>query len=314
MSMLLENPVPWPDGARCAVSINFDMDSDAFLHPMHPDRAHTYQALISWLRYDEIAVPRIVRLFAEYGITQTFFVPGWCIERYPHAVEAIVEGGHEIAHHGYLHENPMDQTRESELYWLERAAEVIADFTGRRPVGWRGPWAGFTINSAELLARGGYLYDSTLMADSQPYVVSTKAGELIELPIDITLDDWPHYAHVPDLAYLIPPKPPSQALQVFKEEFDARWTHGGFFTTTWHPFVSGRLARLEAVATLIAYMQDKGDVWFATMEQIALHVRSCIDDGSWEPRKVALPYYESPIPELQNEHVNAAQTGKTWTT
>lgn len=150
----LDDPVPWPGGARCAVSISFDMDSDAFLHPMHPDRAHTYQALISWLRYDEIALPRIVRLFEDYEIKQTLFVPGWCIERYPHAVAAIVEGGHEIAHHGYLHENPMAQTRESELYWLERAAAVIADFTGKRPVRAARP-LGWVYDQLRRAARSG---------------------------------------------------------------------------------------------------------------------------------------------------------------
>ena len=55
---MLENPVPWPGGARCAVSLCFDMDSDAFLHPLYPDRAHTLQTLASWLRYDEVALPR----------------------------------------------------------------------------------------------------------------------------------------------------------------------------------------------------------------------------------------------------------------
>ena len=26
---LIENPVPWPDGARCAVAITFDIDTDS---------------------------------------------------------------------------------------------------------------------------------------------------------------------------------------------------------------------------------------------------------------------------------------------
>ncbi|MCP9486921.1 MAG: polysaccharide deacetylase family protein, partial [Gaiellaceae bacterium MAG52_C11] len=107
---------------------------------------------------------------------KALLVPGWYIERYPHAVAAIVEGGHEIAHHGYLHEYPRDQTRKSELYWLERGAAVIADFTGKRPVGWRGPWAGSTANSTELLVQEWYLYDSTLMADSQPYPDLVRGG------------------------------------------------------------------------------------------------------------------------------------------
>ena len=315
---MLENPVPWPDGARCAVSINFDMDSDAFLHPLYPDKAHTLQNLVSWLRYDEVAVPRVVKLFDSYGIKQTFFVPAWCIEQYPASVEPILESGHELAHHGYLHENPLDQSRESEAYWLERAAAVIERFTGHRPVGWRGPWGGFSVNSADIIAEAGYLYDSTLMADCQPYLVKSKQGEFVELPIELTLDDWPHYAHVPDLAYLIPPKSPAQALEVFRAEFDARWEYGGFMTTTWHPFVSGRLSRLRAVGQLIEHMLEKGNVWLTTMEEIARHVRTCIDDGSWQPRVVEMPYYGGePIAELEDVKRQAAataETGRSWTT
>jgi peptidoglycan/xylan/chitin deacetylase (PgdA/CDA1 family) len=294
------------------------MDSDAFLHPLYPDKAHTMQNLVSWLRYDEIAVPRIVKLLDSHGIKQTFFVPAWCIEQYPKAIEPILESGHELAHHGYLHENPMDQSRESEAYWLERAAATIEQFSGRRPVGWRGPWGGFTVNSADLLAEAGYLYDSTLMADCQPYIVRSEHGDFVELPIELTLDDWPHYAHVPDLSYLIPPKSPAQALEVFRAEFDARWEYGGFMTTTWHPFVSGRLSRLHAVSQFIEYMADKGGVWFATLEDIALHVRSCIDNGTWQPRVVDMPYYGGlPIAEIKDVEAHAAtsaEVGKSWTT
>ena len=49
---------------------------------------------------------------------------------------------------------------------------------------------------------------------------------------------------------------------------------------------------------MIEYMQSKGGVWFATMEEIALHVKQCIEDGSYQPRTVPMPYYEGPIPEL----------------
>jgi peptidoglycan/xylan/chitin deacetylase (PgdA/CDA1 family) len=311
---MFDNPIPWPNGAKCAVSIAFDMDCDAFLHPLWPDRAHTLQGLTSWLRFDEVAVPRIVKLFDSYGLKQTFFVPAWCIERYPRSVEPIVESGHELAHHGYLHENPMDQTPESELHWLNMSAEIIERFTGKRPVGWRGPWGGFTRRSAEFLTNEGYLYDSTLMADEQPYMVrSTDTGrDIVELPIELTLDDWPHYSHAPDLQYFVSPKSPAQALEVFKSEFDARYAAGGFMTTSWHPFVSGRRARLNAVAELLEYMMNKGDVWLTTMEEIAGHVRHCVDEGLWTPRVVDMPYYTEPIPELKD--VDLGDVGKSWTT
>jgi urease beta subunit len=45
-------------------------------------------------------------------IGATFFVPGFTAERHPDAVRAIRDAGHEIAHHGYLHER-VDGTTEA---------------------------------------------------------------------------------------------------------------------------------------------------------------------------------------------------------
>src|SRR5262245_54098761 len=104
---MIKNPVPWPNGARCAVAFTFDMDADSILHLAHHSSADTRVAALSMLRYGpEVAVPRLVDLYARFGMRQTFFLPAWCMERYPAAVETILQGGHEIAHHGYLPAHP----------------------------------------------------------------------------------------------------------------------------------------------------------------------------------------------------------------
>ena len=77
----------------------------------------------------------------------------------------------------------------------------------------------------------------------------------------------------------------------------------------WHPFVSGRLARCVRVEKMIGDMLNKGGVWFATLEEIALHVRKCIDEGTYQPRIDKLPYYEGPIPELTTGHGSSATPG-----
>ena len=69
------------------------------------------------------------------------------------------------------------------------------------------------------------------------------------------------------------------------------WEYGGLWIGVRHPFATGRLARWLAVVKLIEYMLEKGDVWLAPMEEIARHVRKCMDDGSYTPRVDHLPYY-----------------------
>ena len=78
---MIENSVPWPNGARCAAAITFDMDADSLIHLEHPTDSIRRVSAISMHRYGpEVAVPRIVETYKHFGIKQTFFVPAWCIE------------------------------------------------------------------------------------------------------------------------------------------------------------------------------------------------------------------------------------------
>jgi peptidoglycan/xylan/chitin deacetylase (PgdA/CDA1 family) len=253
---------------------------------------------MSWLKYDEEAIPRILQLYRSFNLRQTFFYPAWCMERYPHLVEAILKDGHEIAAHGYLHENPNQLSAEEELYWLDRQVEVIRRMTGKTPRGWRAPLYNFSKHSAEYLVNHGMVYDASLMGSDIPYVLRTKVGDVIELPTHWAMDDWPHYTHAPDMHYSMPIKSPDEAMNVFLSEFEAMWQHRGMWITVWHPFVSGRLARCARIEKMLEEVMQRGDVWFAPMEDIAQYVKSRIADGTWRPRIDELPYYAEPISEL----------------
>lgn len=137
-----------------------------------------------------------------------------------------------------------------------------------------------------------------MMGDDVPYVLKTKRGNVIELPTDWAMDDWPQYTLVPDLHFMMPIKAPNEAMNVFMAEFEAAYRYGGLWVSVWHPFVSGRLARCARIAEMIEDMLKRGDVWLAPMEDIARHVQSCIDNGSWKPRVHEIPYYTDIIPEL----------------
>lgn len=296
MIKMIRNPVPWPNGARVAVAVTFDIDVDSILHLEHRDRAHQMIAAQSVMRYDRISVRRIVDMFRAFGIKQTFFFPAWCMERYPDLVDTILEGGHEIAHHGYIHENPNEQSRDEEHYWLRRGIETIERMTGQRPRGWRAPLYNFSKYSTDLLIEEGFLYDASLMGDDVPYVLKTKMGEILELPSHWGMDDWPQYAHLPEFNVLMPIKSPDEAMGVFLSEFEAMRKHGGLWISVWHPTISGRLARCDRIATMIEDMLKKGDVWFATMEEIATHALACREAGTFEPTVEDMPPYEAPLP------------------
>lgn len=75
---------------RMQVSLTIDMEHDC------PPYLSTYQGV-------ESGTPRLLSLFRDEGVPATFFTTGDVARRYPHVVEAIVAGGHELGCHGDTH-------------------------------------------------------------------------------------------------------------------------------------------------------------------------------------------------------------------
>lgn len=293
---MIQNPIPWPNGAKCAACVTFDMDADSLVHIAHPTDGHSRVSAISMLQYGpKVAVPRIVESYRQLGIRQTFFVPAWCIENYQPAIEAMLKGGHELAHHGYLHEHPRELSAEDEAYWLDRSIDTIVKVSGKRPRGWRAPLYNFSHRSADLLAERGFLYDSSLMGDDIPYILECEKGRLVELPTHWGLDDWPQYVQSSDLDYMMPIRAPRQGFEVFAQEFDVAYKYGGLWIPVVHPFATGRLSRWEVFCEFLQGIVERGDVWFAPMEEIASYVSELEASGAWSPRVDRLPYYSAPV-------------------
>jgi len=298
---MINNPIPWPNGAKCAASITFDMDADSLIHIARPEDAHKRVSAISMLKYGpEVAIPRIVETYRELDIKQTFFIPAWCIEKYPLAIDTLLKGGHEIAHHGFLHEHPSDLSDEDEAYWLNRGIEVIKSATGQFPRGWRAPLYNFSHRSTDLLIERGFIYDASLMGDDQPYLLSSQKGQIVELPSHWGLDDWPQFVQSIDLDYMMPIRSPRAGWEIFEQEFEAAYEFGGLWVPVVHPFATGRLSRWRVVRQFLLSIRERKDVWFAPMEDIAAHVNAVVARGEWQPRVDEIPYYHSAVIPTRN--------------
>lgn len=299
MLQLIDNPPAWPNGARCAVCFAFDMDAESLLHLYYPEDSMRRITLSSALRYGpQIAMPRIMRIWEHFDIRQTVYIPGWCVETYPDVVRALADAGHEIGHHGWLHERVNALTPEGEADVLRRGIDAIEKLTGRRPVGYRCPSGAFSPATLDLLLAEGFTYDASLSGDDVPYLIESAVGSMIELPSDHALDDWPQYVNMRDFNHMLPIQSPEMAMKVFRAEFDAAWEGGGLWSSVWHPFVSGRPARAAAMVELIDHMRGRGDVWFATMADIAAHIDGLIARDEWTPRRETLPFWTAPVPQV----------------
>jgi len=292
---MIQRPIPWPNGARMAAAITFDVDADSLIHVARPVDGFDRLSPIAMGRYGPtVGVPRILEGYRRLGLRQTFFMPAWCMETYPEAVEAILKAGCEIGHHSYLHENPASHSDAEQGYWFDRAMDVHRAMTGRAPRGYRAPVYNVTQGVVDRLIAQGFLYDSSLMADDMPYAMATSAGEVLELPVHWGSDDWPPFAHYDEIGYLMPVRAPSVGLQGFFEEFEAQYQAGGFWIGVFHPFLTGRLARWRVLETWLEGVLARGDVWFAPLEEIAAHVAHVRAEGC-ALRVERLPYYDRPV-------------------
>jgi peptidoglycan/xylan/chitin deacetylase (PgdA/CDA1 family) len=223
-----------------------------------------------------VAVPRILELLKEYELPATFFVPGLTAERYPQAVEQILAAGHEVGHHSYAHFSPFDQDEAAERADFERALAVLDGF-GVKPEGFRCPSWEPQWRTPALVAEYGLAYDSSLMDADTPYLLQTESGDIVELPVHWSLDDWEQYAYLPRPPFKSPIESPQKVLDLWISELDAMRRYGCLFVLTCHPFLSGRPHRVEVLRKLIEHALAVGDVEFVEAREAARRARA--DDG-----------------------------------
>jgi peptidoglycan/xylan/chitin deacetylase (PgdA/CDA1 family) len=256
----------WPQKNRCAAVLCFDVDGETTA--LSEDLALAKRrTVMSQCEYGpRIGVPRLLGLLKHLNVPATFFVPGYIAENHPRMVEAIVNDGHEIGLHGYLHEKLayLNETEEEEI--LLRSIEILTRLTGSRPVGFRAPW--FEINpwTPALLQKHEIQYCASEMGDDVPYF---HANGLVEIPGQWMLEDWEQFAFNADPAWGFVPENCEKVFDLWWREFEAMHDFGCCFVLTLHPWLSGRPSRVRLLERLVEAMQKKAGVWFARGREVA---------------------------------------------
>ncbi|MEU9885665.1 polysaccharide deacetylase [Sphaerisporangium sp. NPDC051011] len=219
-------------------------------------------------------LPRTLDLLDEYQVPSTFFVPGWVCENWSSQVKQIVDAGHELGHHGYLHELYIRRTLDEMREIIARSQEAFAAVGGRPAVGFRGPSGDFPDGSHAMLVDLGFSYSSSMRGDDRPYrwVIDGVTTDLVEIPAQWELDDFPAFGYndrpvVPEGGDRIASL--GDVLDNWKREFDGYYRDGLCYTVMMHPQLMGKPSRIELIRELIEHIRAHDDVWFATGEQIA---------------------------------------------
>ena len=262
-------PKAWPNGAKVAVCLSFDIDNES------PLMARDLKPLPTPMSETEYGaregLPRVLAALEKDKLPASFYIPAVSAILAPDMVPAIMKSGrHEIALHGWIHESlPALNDAAEEQRLLTQSIDYFTKVTGKRPVGYRaGAWA-LSHHSIGILRKANLLYDSSLMAMDQPYTIMANGQDtgLVELPVSWILDDAPYFGRTGALPS------PEAIFRVYQDEFDKAYQEGGMLMATFHPHIVGRRSRMVHLEKFIAYLKSKPGVWFATAEAIANHVK-----------------------------------------
>jgi peptidoglycan/xylan/chitin deacetylase (PgdA/CDA1 family) len=264
------------EGRRLAVSLTFDFDAEsAWLGSFG---VSTPSALSRGAYGANEGVPRILELLKKYELPATFFVPGDTADRHPDVTRTIVDAGHEIGHHGYLHEPPNRLDLPAEREMIERGLDALDRVVHIRPVGYRSPSWELSDNTFDLLAEYGFDYDASQLGADRPYWVTSNGErrDLVELPGAWELTDSSHFMFAYTPSYLTGLSAPSKVEEIWRADFDGLLGEDSdaCYVLTMHPQIIGRHHRMQMLERIIRHILDQDGVWVTQMQTIAKEFRS----------------------------------------
>ncbi len=240
-----------------------------------------------------VGIYRVLDVLDRNEAPATFFVPGYTAESFPEAVKEVVERGHEVGHHGYLHESPTNYLSDpdGERAMYEKGIEALERVAGVRPVGYRAPGLDLTENSIGLLQELGFRYDSSLAADDYNcYFARTgdvprqnggfqfgQPSDIVEIPVSWSWCDFPQFELVNSPYFNANAlASPSKVFEIWASDIDylVERVPGGVLDLTLHPQVMGRGHRIKLLEQVIGHCRQYPSLRFARMSEVAEEFRA----------------------------------------
>ena len=270
-------PIEWPNGARLAVLVAFDYQSEVGDWTLPNGDPH-YGQITEWSYSGRVAIWRLLDSLERHGVKATFNTCGMTAELYPESCQEIVAAGHEIAGHTYSHRWQWELSEDEERHEeVRKTIDAIGEVTGERIVGWRSPSVQPSPNTLRILVEEGFKWDGNFLNYDLPYMLDVPGtGSLVEVPYTFSTDDFPFIYGTPIQQYGGFPGPRqtmANLYQILKDEFDVLYAESAtsprMFKYQNHPTVVGRAHRSIYFDRFLEYMKGHDGVWFARIDEVA---------------------------------------------
>lgn len=269
----------WPNGARLAVYLGFNLEHFAFGEglgaQLGPASPHPDVLNYAWREYgNRVGAWRCLELFDALGLPAACLLNTALYDHCPELVAACVARGDELVGHGHSNaERQSDMPEAKERALLRDCAARIRAASGGPPAGWLSPWISESPFTPHLLAETGYRYTLNWCHDDQPVRMRTHHGPLWSVPYPQELNDIPmivaRQMDAKDFAQMI--------IDNFDEMLEQSERQPLVMGIALHPYIVGqpyRLRHLRRALQHIARTRDAGRIWFTTPGAVCTHVDS----------------------------------------
>jgi allantoinase len=268
----------WPNGARLAVYIGFNIEHFAFGEGLGanigPASAHPDVLNYSWREYgNRVGAWRCLELFDQLGLPSAALINTALYDHCPELVQAFVARGDELVGHGHTNAERQASFPEAiERQLIADSRARIARESGVEATGWLSPWISESAVTPDLLAESGYRYTLNWCHDDQPQRMRTRGGQ----------DFWsiPYPQELNDIPMIIGRQMDGRDFtRMITDNFDEMLAQSArqplVMGIALHPYLVGQPYRLrylrEALAP-IAAARDAGHIWMTTPGAICQHV------------------------------------------
>jgi len=259
--------IVWKNGAKCAVMITVNLDAEFFWLSLSPDVANRPKTKSMGQYGMTRGLPRVLDMLDEFHIKATFFVPGCTAITYPEQLHEIVRRGHEVANHGYEHENFATLTNAEQRIAMEKGIKAIENVCQVPVKGFRAPEGELTLDTLRIAKEFGIEYSSNLSNDDCPYKLDLGGDSILEIPIHWALFDFPYFAFNYRPAF---PKGQgrvanyTQVLNNWAEEYRGYSENGLCYVLQLDPQTIGTPGRIGLLHELLTEITQSKQAWFAT--------------------------------------------------